>query len=371
MIPFVPGLKLSELFYREAVKPILDAGFPNLRYSAALIGYGSEVLGFDTPQSTDHHWGPRLILFLAEKDSDILRDAVDAALRTNLPHAFRGYPTNFGPPDEIGVRLMREIDTGPVDHMIELTSVRSFFQRDLGLDLARPIGAIDWLTFSEQRLREATAGAVFHDGLGDLEAVRGRLRYYPRDVWLALLAAQWTRIEEVEAFVGRCGDVGDDLGSRLVAARLVRDLMRLGFLIERTYAPYAKWFGTAFARLACGRRLGSVLRAVLRAEDWRERERHLSRAYAIVAELHNGLGITAPLPSDVSSYHDRPYLVIHAERFAAAIKRAIGDDGLRGIAAELGSVDQFADATAKTGNPDVCRRLRAVYADAVSGGIAR
>ena len=36
---------------------------------------------------------------------------------------------------------------------------------------------------------------------------------------------------------------------RLTAALLVRDVMRLAFLIERQYAPYAKWFGTGFARL--------------------------------------------------------------------------------------------------------------------------
>jgi len=37
----------------------------------------------------------------------------------------------------------------------------------------------------------------------------------------------------------------------LIAAQLVRDLMQLCFLMERHYAPYAKRFGTAFARLKC------------------------------------------------------------------------------------------------------------------------
>jgi len=58
-INFIPGLELSRRFYWEAVRPVLDAEFPGLRHSAALIGTGSEVLGFDTPMSSDHHWGPR------------------------------------------------------------------------------------------------------------------------------------------------------------------------------------------------------------------------------------------------------------------------------------------------------------------------
>jgi hypothetical protein len=35
----------------------------------------------------------------------------------------------------------------------------------------------------------------------------------------------------------------------VIGARLVRDIMRLGFPIERDYVPYPKWYGTAFARL--------------------------------------------------------------------------------------------------------------------------
>ncbi|MBE2220145.1 MAG: hypothetical protein IAF02_01310 [Anaerolineae bacterium] len=54
---FMPGLKFSGLFYTEVVRPLLDSHFPNLHHSAALIGSGSEVLGFDTPMSQDHDWG--------------------------------------------------------------------------------------------------------------------------------------------------------------------------------------------------------------------------------------------------------------------------------------------------------------------------
>jgi|SRR5215213_5670313 len=77
MPKFVPGLKLSKLFYRQQVRPILNREFPTLRYSAAVIGWGSEVLGFDTPMSRDHHWGPRVLLFLSEKDYTKLKDVED------------------------------------------------------------------------------------------------------------------------------------------------------------------------------------------------------------------------------------------------------------------------------------------------------
>ena len=69
---FIPGLALSRLFYTEQVRPLLDASFPGLAHTAALIGSGSDVLGFDTPRSTDHDWGPRLQLFLADSGLAIL-----------------------------------------------------------------------------------------------------------------------------------------------------------------------------------------------------------------------------------------------------------------------------------------------------------
>src|SRR5437868_2601889 len=99
MPEFIPGLKLGELFFHEAVKPIIEQNFPGLQYSAALIGSGSEILGFDTAMSSDHHWGPRAMLFLSEADFAQHRDALNEAFATQLPYSFRGYSTHFSPPD--------------------------------------------------------------------------------------------------------------------------------------------------------------------------------------------------------------------------------------------------------------------------------
>jgi len=99
---FVKGLKLSALYYERAVRPILESDFPELEYSAGLIGSGSEVLGYDTWQSSDHNWGPRLFIFLSENNFEESRDKVDLSLREKLPYTFLGYSTSFGKPDQIG-----------------------------------------------------------------------------------------------------------------------------------------------------------------------------------------------------------------------------------------------------------------------------
>ncbi|MBZ0277682.1 MAG: DUF4037 domain-containing protein [Anaerolineae bacterium] len=364
MPDFIPGLQLSRDFYQELVRPILYREFPGLIYTAALIGSGSEILGFDNAMSTDHHWGPRLMLFLSDADATEHQETIHERLRHTLPHSFRGYPTNFSPPDmnDGGVtRLLVATDGGPVNHRVEMDTLRGFFRMYLGFDIEQPIDAADWLTFPQQKLRTIVGGAVYHDDLG-LEAIRQKFAYYPHDVWLYLLAAGWARIAQEEPFVGRTGSVGDELGSQVIAGRLVRDVMRLCFLMERQYAPYSKWFGTAFDRLDCAPHLTPILRGALLAPTWQEREARLAGAYEYLAVRHNALGITEPLPTTVSPFHGRPFQVIHGEIFTEAIKAAIQDEGVRRIAAsDIGSLDLFSDSTDLLENTALRTRIKALY----------
>lgn len=359
---FIPALQLNELFYHEAVKPILANHFPAVAHSAALVGFGSDVLGFDTPTSMDHNWGPRLQLFLAPAAYEKYRANIDECLRQHLPTTFRDFSVNFATAAETnGVRWMEAIEAGPVNHLIEIYTIRSFFERYLALDPTLELQPLDWLTLSEQALLEVTAGRVYHDGLAELTKIRAKFAYYPRDVWLYRLAAQWGRISQEEAFMGRCGDIGDELGSRIIAARLVRDLMKLAFLLEKQYAPYSKWLGSAFARLKCGPKLMPLLNRVLETTPWPERQEPLCQAYLILANLHNSLGITAPVEAVISDYFERPYKVLYTGRYADAAKSAIASETIKNIPADIGGIDQFADCVDLTSNLQLARKLRSVY----------
>ena len=48
MADCIKGLELCRGFFFEAAQPILQKHFPYLVYSAGLIGYGSDVLDYDT-----------------------------------------------------------------------------------------------------------------------------------------------------------------------------------------------------------------------------------------------------------------------------------------------------------------------------------
>ena len=123
---FIKGLTLSELFYREAVEPILRTEWPQMRYSAGLLLYGSDALGFDTPQSMDHDWGPRLQLFLDDANVDRYRGVIDEALRQKLPREFRGFSTHFGRLDD-GVTWMEPVTESKFQHAVKIFGIRDFF----------------------------------------------------------------------------------------------------------------------------------------------------------------------------------------------------------------------------------------------------
>ncbi len=80
------------------------------------------------------------------------------------------------------------------------------------------------------------------------------------------------------------------------------------------------------------------------ARSWPERERNLCTAYEAVASLHNGLGLTASVDATVRQFHDRPFQVIGAERFVAALRDSITSEEIRGWPL-TGAVDQFIDST--------------------------
>lgn len=357
---FIPGLKLSEIFFQRAVQPIMKETFPHLEYSAARLDYGSDVLGFDTPMSMDHGWGPKLTLYLSENQYNMYREQLDAYFANHLPFEILGFSTNFGEPLSDG-GVMDYQDSYPIHHMITITTPEKWFSEYLGVDITQPLSPKMWLTIPQQRLASLRAGSIFYDGLGILGEIRTRFDWYPRDIWRYLLANQWKRIDQDEPFIGRTGSVGDELGSKLVAARLVQDLMRVGFLIEKAFTPYRKWFGSAFRQLSISDKVLPVFNDILACNDWCDREKHLNQAFILFAKAHNKLGITPEIKPQISNFHNRPFLVPHSGRFADALLSQINDPEVKTLPPYFGSIDQFCDNTDILENVDQTRKFITLY----------
>jgi hypothetical protein len=315
--------------------------------------------------STDHNWGPSLQIFLRDEDAGMVKQ-ISEMLSHNLPYTFYGYSTHFAESAlEPGVGVVHpEVKAeGPIEHLVQVVTLRGFIQDDLDYSIDQPLDPVDWLTFPSQKLRTLTAGAVFHDGTGELTALRQRFAWYPHDVWLYLLAAGWQRISQEEHLMGRAAYVGDELGSAIIGSRLVRDLMSLSFLIEKHYAPYPKWFGTAFQLLKIAPNLTPSLWRAQQAAIWQERDAALAEAYVQVARAFNSLGITPYIPETIEPFFGRPFNVIFARRYVEALENAITDPAVKEIASKrlIGSIDQFSDSTDFREDSGLRRFLRNLY----------
>jgi len=187
-----------------------------------------------------------------------------------------------------------------------------------------------------------------------------------------VLAAAWLRVSQEEAFIGRTGAVGDDLGSALVTARVVRDLVRIAFLVERRWAPYSKWLGTAFAKLPIAELVGPYLNAAVRAGGWREREAALCAAQRELAVVTNRLRLADEVDPEPRRFFDRDIRVLFGDRFTNALAARVTDPEVRALITRLGSryhdasamlpgaIDQVVDSVEVLGHPDRCRNAAGV-----------
>ncbi|MFD6138446.1 DUF4037 domain-containing protein [Promicromonospora sp. NPDC060271] len=339
------GIELARAYWADVVRPILDRELPEVPRAAGRLGTGSDVLGLDDETSRDHDWGLRLTLLVPADRVD----EVDRVLTASLPASYRGSPTAFPLTSDMTVR-----------HRVEITAPGQFVRSRTGLDLAgggnSALRLTDWLSLTGQSVLEVTAGPVFEDTSGEITALRDRLAWYPHDVWLHVLAADWTRIAQELPFVGRTGQRGDDLGSRLIAARLVTALLRLGFLLERRWPPYPKWAGTLFTRLPVAPSAGGPLAAALAAATWQEREAALHAACEVLHERQRAVGLPALDGAACEPFYDRPFTGLRD--VAGVLRAAVADPQVRALA-HRGGVEQWVDDVGTLTDPGVRRRLAA------------
>ena len=360
---FVPGHRLSRALYEGYVAPALASRLPGLRYAAALVGHGSDVLGFDSARSTDHDWGPRLQVVVADHDlagqSGAMLEAIDEA----LPETVLGVSVDLPGATKLpGDDETHHNSQGERRHGVTVTSVTRL-QRDLlgTEDQPRRWDHTRWLTTPRQSLLEFTAGPAFRDDTGELSAARDALAWYPRDVWLYVMSGRWQRIAQLESFVGRSAEAGDDLGSRLLAGQIAGDIMHLALLQRRTYAPYPKWLGSSFARHEEDDGLATDLTRVVAADTAEARQKALVGTLVELSHRHDLLDVTAPMLSRAEPFFGRPYPVIWSERIARALHEAIRPPLRESLPFGLGGIDELTDGTDALKNIHLRRAIAATY----------
>jgi hypothetical protein len=321
-----PGLQLAHDYLHGVVEPLLAERCQGVRYAAARVGTGSEVLGLDDAISRDHDWGLRLQLFVPEEHVP----GVLAALERYLPDSFQGHRVRFAFSGHQAPRLG-----------LEVTSPTRFAHDRLGFDPTDGATTTDWLSVSGQAALEVVGGEVFTDQVGDLTRLRRALSWYPDDLWRYVVACDWQRLNQELPLMARAGDRGDDLGSRTIAARLVDIAVHLAFTLSRSWQPYSKWRGTMFGALPVAAAVAGELIATLAADDWSARNQALRPALERLAGFQSEVGLPTAAPA-VVPFWDRPYLQVEPS-LVPALMGSIADPAVQALPVGVGAIEQQTD----------------------------
>ncbi len=337
----ISGIDLSERFYNDVIKNIIETEFPDLKYAAALIGPGSEVLGLDDEISKDHDWGLKLMIFIEEARFDSCKETLNDIFGKSLPYTFLGHSTHWVFNED---KIMRPefIEEGKVNHQIEIYSVKSFLKKYLALDNL-VLSEKDWLVLPEQRLLEFTSGKIFFDNLGELTVAKSKLSYFPDNVWKYKILSQWNYISQEISFVGRTRLAGDELGARIEASRLARLIIEMVFILKKKYIPYPKWLTTVFQQISIAKKMYPLLLDIMKENDEETREKYLCEAYLMLLEEQNKLKITPEIEGRIQPFHNRPLIIINELDIIKELENIV-EPPLKDLKL-IGSLDQFIDCT--------------------------
>lgn len=239
--PTIRGMEIACRFFWEVGLPALESRFfPYIdRIAVGLVAAGSDCAGNDDEVSRDFDWGPRFQVFLTESDFNEIGSEIQSLL-DELPRVFDGICCR---------------PSGP--HASYAYSIDGFFIEKtynpvLGKGFAAaPESPVDWLGIPESRLFDVTRGQVFYDPLGEFfNRRKGFASYYPDDVWMKLLSMALKQCGEYgQRLLPRSIEHNDFYTAQIAWWNFAQSVMRLGFLLNRCYAPRKQWLYREFCKL--------------------------------------------------------------------------------------------------------------------------
>ncbi|MBO7335814.1 MAG: DUF4037 domain-containing protein [Lachnospiraceae bacterium] len=311
------GLKISEVFFEEYGRPMIEKEFGNCkdRIAAGLAGQGSECFQYDDRISRDHDFAPGFCLWLPE---DLKKE-----IGSDLQAAYDALPADefiLRHRIDVGMAPGESSETSARKERIGVHGIEEFFMERTGMPHA-PKTLNDWLKTPQMYLSEAVNGKVFMDESGEFSAIRNVwASFYPEDILKKKIAADCAMAGKTGQFnYARMLRRGDISGAHFCCEEFVSKATAAMFLLNRTYMPYYKWRARAMRDFTvCREAVDEVERLIQLPESEKtEKQRLIERiSDSIIQELRRR-GWT-------ESYSD--YLLDQAKEVVKGIK----DEYLRG-----------------------------------------
>lgn len=331
-------INLCRSFFRKEAKPIIDKYFPEIKYSAGMLGKGCEAIEKGSIS------GPFFYLIIRQKDVYCRTDLYDT-LNYGLPESFWGYPAKFV-----------KNEGGKPQSLVIIRTFEELMYEELGI-YSLNFENVDWITLPEDRLRNLVKVELFEDQL-KIICDLAKIIYYPDDVKRYLVASQWNIIAMEREYLSKRKD---EIDSVLLCSKIVERLMRLCFLYCETYAPKNDCFGVEFRKLDIDYETKNALHRVLIAETSDEREELLEQAQKLVANIHNRRRITPQkVELDVITRNGKMIRVAKAEKFAEVTRKSLWGSVYEHVPL-IGSLSQLDGPSLMTENHLYFKSIRQLY----------
>lgn len=249
------GLEMAKKYFEAYGLPMLKAQFPHLLPSlaAGLTGSGSECYGYDDELSRDHDFEPGFCLFLPDEAMVSRKEAFA------LERAYAALPKSFMGIERMPVR--------PVGQRRGVFRISEFYVEKAGTPDGS-LSAEQWLSIPDPALAEATNGAVFYDGSGQLTEIRERLRNRPEDIRRKKLCANLLLMNQSGQYnYSRCLRHGEHAAAQMAVFEYVRHCVQVVFLLNRAYMPFYKWMFRAMRALPKLSLLAEVLEYLITTDN--------------------------------------------------------------------------------------------------------
>lgn len=218
------GIERAELVAKYTSE-FIKAKYPDLysRICLALVGVGSECLGFDDEISEDHDFSSRCQLFLDDSDYKTYKSDLETSLK-------------------IFCKDLESLTSNLKDINVEIMPIPNFYKYYTLFENG-PKTESEYRKVPMDLLCVATNGKVFLDNLGKFFEIRNRLlNFYPEDIRLKKIAFQLNKMAQSGQYnYNRMIKRGDTVAANIAQGEFVKHYLEFVHLLNKKYMPFYKW----------------------------------------------------------------------------------------------------------------------------------
>ncbi|WP_068267911.1 DUF4037 domain-containing protein [Caviibacter abscessus] len=219
------GLELSKKYFEEVLYKKIKENF-DIPISAGLIGYGSECYGFDDLISRDHDFYPMPCIWIKEQDYVSNKEKIEKFMET-LDDTYMGF------------KIINKSEWG--ENRRGFLNINDYIYSFLG-SLTGPENDMNFRRIPQYLLSSFTNGEIFVDELGIITEIRNKVKYYPEDIRLNMMATRCMQIHREGLYnYTRCIRRNEYVASTQALGLFITSVIEMYCLINKIYCPYYKW----------------------------------------------------------------------------------------------------------------------------------